>query len=86
MDSKQKAKGGTAGLHYRVPSSRQWAFFREPMKPVGSHIVDPICIEMYHSLDHDRTVLVLVDYKASSRCKVQEVYLWSPTSGVNIQV
>jgi hypothetical protein len=26
------------------------------------------------------------DYKASSRCQVQEVYLWSTTSGVNIQV
>ena len=41
---------------------------------------------MYHRPDHDRTVLVLVDYKASSRCQVQEVYLWSTTSGVNIQV
>ncbi len=45
-----------------------------------------ICIEMYHSPDHDKTVFVLVDYKASSRSQVQEVYLWSTASGVNIQV
>ncbi len=31
-----KAEGGTAGLHYRVPNSRQWAFSREQMNPVGS--------------------------------------------------
>ena len=49
-------------------------------------MIDPICIEMYHSPDHERTVLVRVEYKASSRCQVQEVYLWSTTSGVNIQV
>jgi hypothetical protein len=34
------AYGGTAGLHYRVPSSRQWAFSRDPMKPVGSQVTE----------------------------------------------
>ena len=45
-------------------------------------MIDPICIEMYHSPDHERTVLVLVDYKASPTTRhPQDVKYKRSTSG-----
>jgi hypothetical protein len=38
--SKQKAEGGAAGVHCKVPSSRQWAISQEPMKAVGSQVTE----------------------------------------------